>query len=129
MENSWNRWRKRQMVRPASPMSDLGHEQTSRHVASCPLFPSKRTFISAVCTSTKCHKQIYCRDGKQDSIPDNESHSRCEAASRIVRGTQVTLPAGRKKESNAAFHVRSNLGIQLLKLLAKQRSQQQGKQH
>jgi hypothetical protein len=30
------------------------HRVTS---ASCPLFPSKRTFISAVCTSAKCQKQ------------------------------------------------------------------------
>ena len=31
-----------------------GHRVTS---ASCPLFPSKRTFISAVCTSALCHQR------------------------------------------------------------------------
>jgi hypothetical protein len=51
MENSWNWWRKRQMLRPASPTSDLGQKQTSRHVRVMSVIPSKRTFISAVCTS------------------------------------------------------------------------------
>src|SRR6478736_4924437 len=56
---------------------------------------------------------------------------RVELAFNIVCGNSrdSAIPAGRKKESNAAFHVRSNLGIQRLKRLAKQRSQQQGKQH
>ena len=36
-------------------MSALGHEQTSRHVRAMSVIPSKRTFISAVCTSAWCH--------------------------------------------------------------------------
>ena len=36
---------------------DLGVSRHRVTSASCPLFPSKRTFISAVCMSAKCQKQ------------------------------------------------------------------------
>ena len=29
--------------------------------ASCPFFPSKQTFISAICTSALCHKQTLAK--------------------------------------------------------------------
>ena len=43
-------------ARPCPLWVISGHRLTS---ASCPLFPLKRTFLSAVCTSAECHKQTF----------------------------------------------------------------------
>ena len=41
-------------------MSALGQKRTSHHVrVMSVIFPSKRTFISAVCTSAMCHERTF----------------------------------------------------------------------
>ena len=46
-----------------------GHRVTS---VPCPLFPSKRTFISAVCTSALCHAAI---GGRTATVPSKKQQA------------------------------------------------------
>ena len=69
--------------------------------------------------------------GGVDDELERRSRFRSASARQGLRDCSVSfdlVSAGGEKESNAAYHMRANLRAQRLELLAKQRSQQKGKE-